>query len=65
MITLRNALEGMWFMQQLSPGFAPLMPFMIADNQGRTVSQLWAESATMNRLLPPGDSEFIEADIAK
>ena len=55
---LRDAFNGLWFLQQLSPGYAALMPFMIADEQGRTVSQLWADSAIMKRLLPPPDADF-------
>ena len=61
---LRTALNGMWFMQQLSPGYAPLMPWMLAHD-GKTVSQLWAESSIMNNLLPPGESEFVEGEIVK
>ena len=60
---VREGLEGMWLMQQLSPGYAALMPFMLADGD-KTVSQLWAESPIMNNLLPPGDSEFIDAEVA-
>ncbi len=56
---LRNAIDGLWFLQQLSPGFAPLMPFMLVD-QERTVSQLWSESPVMSKLLPPGDNDFID-----
>ncbi len=55
---LRNALDGMWFMQQLSPGYAALMPWMLADGE-RTVSQLWSESPIMSNLLPPPESEFV------
>ncbi len=55
---LRNALDGMWFMQQLSPGYAALIPWMLTAGD-RTVSQLWTESPIMNNLLPPGESEFI------
>lgn len=61
---LRNALDGAWFMQQLSPGYAALMPWMLADGD-RTVSQLWSESPIMSNLLPPPESEFvIEAEVA-
>jgi hypothetical protein len=28
---LRDAFEGMWYMQQLSPGLVALMPFMLAE----------------------------------
>lgn len=58
---LRVALEGTWFLQQLSPGYAALMPWMLIDSE-RTVTQLWSESAVMNRLLPPGSSEFVEGN---
>jgi hypothetical protein len=58
---LRMALEGTWFLQQLSPGYAPLMPWMLADGE-KTVTQLWSESSAMGNLLPPGESEFIEGD---
>lgn len=35
---LRDALEGLWYMQQLSPGLVALMPFMLAEND-QTFSQ--------------------------
>lgn len=59
---LRNALDGVWFLQQLSPGYAPLMPWMLADGE-RTVSQLWSESPIMSNLLPPPESDFIDAEV--
>ena len=58
---LRSALEGTWFLQQLSPGYAPLMPWMLEKSSGKTISQLWAES-TFGKLLPPGNSEFVEGE---
>lgn len=58
---LRVALDGTWFLQQLSPGYSALMPFMLADNQ-RTISQLWGESS-MRNLLPPPESNFIEGAV--
>lgn len=62
---LREALDGMWFMQQLSPGYAALMPWMLADGD-RTVSQLWSESPIMSNLLPPPESDFIiDADVTE
>lgn len=59
---LRTSLEGMWFIQQLSPGYAPLMPWMLAEGD-KTITQLWAETSIMNRLLPPAESEFVEGEI--
>lgn len=59
---LAAGLNGAWFMQQLIPGYAPLMPMMLGED-GKTISQLWSESSVMSRLLPPGDGDFIEAEI--
>src|SRR3989304_4432601 len=61
---IRNAIDGLWFLQQLSPGYAPLMPWMLAKG-GKTISQLWAESSVMNKLIPPGESDFIEGEIVE
>lgn len=60
----RDAIRGQWFMQQLSPGYAPLMPFILVEN-GKTVSQLWSESPIMSKLLPQGsgESEFLEGEV--
>lgn len=55
------SLDGLRFLQKLSPGYAPLMPFVLM-NEDKTISQLWAESSVMGRLLPPGESEFVDGD---
>jgi hypothetical protein len=60
---LRDSFDGLWFLQKLSPGFAPLMPFMLSGKGEMTISQLWSESATMKNLLPPGEEDFIEGEI--
>jgi len=52
------AFDGMWFLQQLSPGYAPLMPFMLGKDD-LTISQMWTESKVFGNLLPSGDNEFI------
>lgn len=55
------ALKGVWFLQQLSPGFSALVPFMMGPGN-KTISELWAEGP-MNNLLPPGgDDDFIEGE---
>jgi len=59
---LRNALDGNWFLQQLSPGFAPLLPWMIEEKTGKTITQLWSESVVMGKLLPPPGGEFVEGE---
>ena len=56
----RDALTGLWFLRVLSPGFAPLMPWMLVGKgkDAQTLTQLWSESPVMKQLLPPTDSEF-------
>ncbi len=62
---LRNALDGNWFLQQLSPGFAPLLPWMLEEKSGKTITQLWSESVSIGNLLPvPGD-EFVEGEFSE
>jgi hypothetical protein len=58
----RDALTGLWFLQVLSPGFAPLMPWMIVGSgkNPSTLTQLWSESPVMKQLMPPDGSEFEE-----
>lgn len=58
---LRMALDGTWFLQQLSPGYSALMPWMLTDRD-KTITQLWSESAIMKNLLPPGKADFIEGE---
>ena len=57
---LREALNGMWLMQKIIPGYAALMPFMIAQ-EGKTLTQLWSENSVMSNLLPPGE-DFVEGE---
>jgi hypothetical protein len=58
---LRIALDGTWFLQQLSPGYSALVPFMLGKGD-KTLSQMWSESSVMNNLLPPGEDEFTEGE---
>lgn len=58
---LRMALNGTWFLQQLSPGYAPLMPWMLAKDD-KTIAQLWNESGVMINLLPPAGTDFVEGE---
>lgn len=60
----RIAFEGSWFLMQLSPGYAPMIPFMLADAE-RTVSQMWIESPTMKMLAPPKESVFVEGVVVE
>jgi hypothetical protein len=60
---LREALDGTWLLQQLSPGYSALVPFMLGRGTDKTISQLWSESPIMNQLLPPGEDEgFVEGE---
>lgn len=59
---LRTALDGTWFLQQLSPGYSALMPWMLASGE-KTISQLWGESPVMARLLPPAENDFVDGAV--
>lgn len=59
---LRVALDGTWFLQQLSPGYSALVPFMLGSGTDKTISQLWSESPAMNNLLPPGNEDLIDGE---
>lgn len=55
---VRKALEGTWFLQKLSHGYAPLMPWMLS-NEGKTITQLWSEQVFLENLLP-ASTDFAE-----
>lgn len=59
---VREALNGMWFMQQFSPGYSALMPFMLVDGK-RTIGQVWEETNNFGKLLLSPDSKFIDGQI--
>ena len=58
---LRVALDGTWFLQQVSPGYCALVPFMLGDGL-HTISELWADRV-MKYLLPEGEEEFVEGEV--
>ncbi len=57
---LRDHLSGLWYIQQLSPGHASLMPFILDPNTGKTYSQLFGEGVDLTHLLPAGDFKSAE-----
>lgn len=60
---LREALDGTWFLRQLSPGYAPLMPWMLERESGRTFTELWSDSVLSPRQLPaPTGGDTVEAE---
>lgn len=59
----RQALDGLWFLQQLSPGYIGLLPWMLEAKSGQTLSQLWTDT-TFNKLLPE-TSDFVDAEIVE
>lgn len=61
---LEIGLSGAWVMQQLSPGYAPLMPFILTEGD-KTISEMWIENSAIGRLLPPRPEEFIEGEEIK
>jgi hypothetical protein len=56
---LEIVLAGIWFMERLSPGYSPMLPFVLVDGE-RTVSDIWNESSKLAQLMPGKDSDFVE-----
>jgi len=59
------ALKGSWFLEVLAPGFSVLMPGLLVDREGNTLSDLYTKGMT-DHLLPSGDSfqeDVIEGEI--
>ncbi len=59
---LRTALQGAWNMQQLSPGYSALVPFMLGSGTDKTISELWSNSPIMNHLLPPSSDFDVDGE---
>ncbi len=56
-----TALQGAWNMKILSPGYAPLIPWMIApESDGKTFSQTWQDFTKDKLLSAP---EMKEAEV--
>lgn len=53
----RQAMDGVWFMEQLSPGYFGLMPFMLYDGN-KTISQSFMQKLSVNNLLSDGNSSI-------
>jgi hypothetical protein len=60
---LNRAFSGLWFVQQMSPGYVPLMPFLLVGDTGKTITQLYSEQGMFSALLPSPDAQFIEGEI--
>jgi hypothetical protein len=56
---LRDSLEGLWYMQQLSPGLVALMPFMLAEGDV-TFSQKFILGLT---LPAPVEDEYVDGEV--
>ena len=53
-------LGSLWKLQRLSPGFAPLMPFMVGQG-GMNLTHMWSSGSVMKALMPPdeeGENKF-------
>lgn len=59
----RNAFDGLWFLRQLSPGFVPLLSWLLDDRTGKTLTQLYGMAGNFAHLLPAGDADFVEGEI--
>ena len=57
-----EALKALHVMSKLSPGYMPLMPWMIVGKDGLNLTQTYAEQSSLAKLMPPKD-DFIEGEI--
>lgn len=64
---LREALDGTWFLRQLTPGYAPLMPWMLERESGKTFTELWSDSVLSGHQLPaPSEGgDMVDAEFAE
>jgi len=66
-----TALQGSWNMRVLSPGFSPLMPWMLTED-GDTFSQRWEQSLSVegiSKMLPEptinGSPDVVDGDFTE
>jgi hypothetical protein len=57
-----ECLGALWKLQRLSPGFAPLMPFMVGQN-GMNLTQMWSSGSAMKALMPPQEDFQEDGDV--
>jgi hypothetical protein len=62
LFNVRDAIDGLRRLQLLSPGYAALMPFMLAPGSEKTISQYWMES---NLLSSGEDSEIVNGEFKR
>jgi hypothetical protein len=60
LFNVRDALDSSRILQILSPGYNPLVPFMLGTGD-KTISQLW-EERIIGKMLPPPDADFVEGE---
>lgn len=65
LFNVRDALQSSRILQTLSPGYAALMPWLLAGEDERTISELWAEQGMGQPALPAPDEDgdIIEAEV--
>jgi hypothetical protein len=59
---IAEALKALNIMAKLSPGYMPLMPWMIVNKDGLNLTQTYALHSNLKTLMPPTE-EFIDAKI--
>jgi hypothetical protein len=57
----RDTINALWRFAYLSPGFAPLMPFLFGDGN-KTITELWGEHSKISDLLLTKGEEFVEGE---
>ncbi len=62
---VRESLKATRILEKLSPGYAGLMPWLLAGPEDdRTISEIWSDEGIGSRALPPPseDDEVVEGD---
>lgn len=55
LFNVAECLAAMWKLQRLSPGFAPLMPFMIVGKGHMNLTEMYSTGSALKALMPPSD----------
>lgn len=65
LFNVRDTLQSSRIMEVLSPGYAALMPWLLAGQSDQTISELWSEQGMGQPALPvpDEDGEIVEAEV--
>ncbi len=64
LFNIRASLRAARILELLSPGYAGLMPWLLANQEDdRTISEMWSEEGIGSKALPPpSDGDIVDAE---